>query len=116
MSQMEFYNAARKAFPAQIDVATLPAGMKVDQLPSKVPTLRDGTPGFFWDRQLKHANPLRFFNSETRSRFTALRQNYARYHLFRPKGILSVALVYGGSGWLAGVAFKQRFHYQYKYH
>eukprot|EP00461_Guttulinopsis_vulgaris_P000877 UN00877 len=93
-----------------------PEGVKVIQTPLQKAVLRDGAPGIFWDRKLKHFNPLRVFNAETRARFTQLRYNYTTHHLFRPKGILSTCLIYGGSGWVASVLFKQRFHKQYEYH
>lgn len=114
---MDAYNAARKAFPAPLDQAAFPENYKVIQNPERIPVLRDGsTSGIFWDRKLKNFNPLRLFSSETCDRFTALRYNYCQYHLLRPKGILSTALVYGGSGWVAAVMYKNRYHYEYKYH
>lgn len=70
----------------------------------------------FWNRQLKNFNPFSILNQETWTTIRAYTANYGIHNLVRPKGILSVALVYGGSGWLYSVNYKNRYHQQYEYH
>lgn len=70
----------------------------------------------FWDRKLGDAQPLSVFSKQARANTKALVSNHFRHNAFRPKGLLSFALLYGGFGFTVGVFYKNRFHYQYEYH
>ena len=74
----------------------------------------DRTP--FWNRQLKEFNPFSVVTRESGWRMARYAKNYANHNLFRPKGILTMAALYGGSGWLFGVTHKQQYSLQYEYH
>lgn len=74
----------------------------------------DPTP--FWNRQLKHFNPLSLLTKESGAQIRLYIANYSTHNLVRPKGILSVAALYGGSGWLYSVVYKNRYHQTYEYH
>jgi len=73
-----------------------------------------GTP--FWNSTLRQFNPIAILNSKTREAAQIQIKNYALHNLLRPKGILSVAAVYGGLGWVYGVLYKNRYHQSYEYH
>jgi hypothetical protein len=74
-----------------------------------------GAPAAFWERKLKDVNPFAIFGAESRKRVQVYIANYANYNLLRPKGILSFAAVFGGTGWLTTVLYKQRYHRYYEY-
>jgi hypothetical protein len=70
----------------------------------------------FWDTTLRQFNPLAFLNSKNHAAAGIQIKNYGLHNLLRPKGILSVAAVYGGLGWVYGVLYKNRYHQSYEYH